>query len=88
MPDDEELKTLNLEPSTWTAINRQKRPGESADDVLRRLLGHDVEIGRSREYVNINVYESTKDEVEDIKRDGETFDEVVSRLAGVGEVEP
>jgi len=38
-----EITTIQVSSETWQYLNRQKRPGESFDDVLRRELGIGVD---------------------------------------------
>lgn len=72
-------RSLHLYPETWRRLNALKRPGETADDVVRRLLGDDVEITPNR-YMTINVSNPTKEQVVEQKDGGETFDDVIRRL--------
>jgi predicted CopG family antitoxin len=35
--------TIEVADETWTALNRRKKPGESFDDVVQRLIDNQQE---------------------------------------------
>lgn len=85
-----DLKRANVRSETWREINRRKEPGDTVDDVIRRLIGDENYDDERPEYVTINLDASTYAEVMARKRDGDDVDDVFQRvLDGEGRaVEP
>jgi len=40
---DDDITTIKVSRDTWKELNREKEPGDSFDDVLRRLLAERLE---------------------------------------------
>lgn len=85
---DRDTTTIQIDADTWRALNSRKNPGESFDDVIRRLLGKpardDAPTGDTDDFAA-----SVRAQLDDV--DDETTDAVIAcveYLRAAGEASP
>jgi len=60
---DDKPTTVQIQAETWQELNRRKKPGDTFDDVIQRLLHGEDESSKSEE--RARVHEEDEDEEDD-----------------------